>query len=156
MNDVTLNSLATIGAALAHPGRLRILALLREGGLYVCQIRSVLGLAASTVSVHLAVLRRAGLVNEERSGRWVHYRLAREEPVGSVVREVLHLVKDDRQVTADSQLLAPLRRVPVDRLCRAGLDLEKFGIPGPGCRRPDPQPPRHDGAGPAPSETEST
>ncbi len=45
--------------ALGHPVRLRILAMLRDGGLCVCQITAVLGLASSTVSAHLAELRRA-------------------------------------------------------------------------------------------------
>ncbi len=148
MKEVTLDALVDAGAALAHPGRLRILALLGEGGLYVCQIRSVLGFAASTASAHLAVLRRAGLVSEEKFGRWVQYHLTGEQPIGSVLREILLLIRDDRQVTTDAALLAAVRRVPVDRLCRAGLDLATFGITGPGCRRGAAQPALH-GAGPA-------
>ena len=135
MRDVTLATLAQIGAALAHPGRLRILALLREGALYVCPIRTVLGFPASTVSVHLAVLRRAGLVGEEKFGRWIRYRLTSEEPMGSMVREILHLAKDDPHVIADADLINAVRRVPVDGLCRAGFDLAKLGLVGPGCRR---------------------
>ena len=131
MREVTLDTLAQIGAALGHPGRLRILALLREGALYVCQIRTVLGFPASTVSVYLAVLRRAGLVREEKSGRWIQYRLTSEEPVGSVVREILHLAKDDSRVIADAGLLNAVRRVPVEGLCRAGLDRARLRITRP-------------------------
>ena len=47
--------------ALAHPGRLRILAMLRGGPLCVCQMTAVLKLAPSTVSAHLSELRSAGL-----------------------------------------------------------------------------------------------
>ena len=65
MKDVTLDTLEAVGGALGHNDRLRILALLREGDLYVCQIRTVLGLASSTVSAHLAILRRSGLVAEQ-------------------------------------------------------------------------------------------
>jgi len=61
---------------LAHPVRLRILALLRGGELCVCEVAEVLGLAASTVSEHLTGLRRAGLVRERKVGRWVHVALA--------------------------------------------------------------------------------
>jgi DNA-binding transcriptional ArsR family regulator len=135
MKEVTLDTLAEVGAALAHPGRLRILALLREGDLYVCQIRTVLELAASTVSAHLAILRRNGLVTEQKQGRFVQYGLTDEEPLGSLVREILHLVKEDRQVIEDGRLLEAVRRVPLDRLCRAGLDLNAMGIEGRGCRR---------------------
>src|SRR4030042_1452469 len=48
--------------ALAHPVRLRILAMLRGGELCLCQMRAVLDLAASPLSPHLADLTRAGLV----------------------------------------------------------------------------------------------
>jgi ArsR family transcriptional regulator, arsenate/arsenite/antimonite-responsive transcriptional repressor len=153
MKEVTLDTLEAVGGALAHKGRLRILALLREGDLYVCQIRTVLGLAPSTVSVHLAVLRRGGLVAEQKQGRFVQYGLTDEEPLGSVVREVLHLVKEDRQVIDDARLLEAVRRVPLDRLCRAGLDLTAMGIEGRGCRRRRPAPAQEDRVAPATRST---
>ena len=140
MNDVTLDTLEAVGRALAHKGRLRILALLREGDLYVCQIRTVLGLAPSTVSAHLAILRRSGLVAEQKQGRFVQYRLTDEEPLGSVVREILHLVKEDRQLIDDTRLLQAVVGVPLDRLCRAGLDLTAMRNEGRGCQRRRPAP----------------
>ena len=138
MKDVTLDVLEGVGGALAHKGRLRILALLREGDLYVCQIRTVLGLAPSTVSVHLAILRRAGLLTERKQGRFVEYGLTDEEPLGSVVREILHLVKEDPQVIDDGRMLEAVRRAPLDRLCRAGLDVRAAGIEGRACKRRSP------------------
>jgi DNA-binding transcriptional ArsR family regulator len=53
MKEVTLDALAGIGTALSHSSRLRIMTLLRESDLYVCQIRAVLQIAASTLSVQL-------------------------------------------------------------------------------------------------------
>jgi len=153
MNDVTLDSLEAVGGALGHKGRLRILALLREADLYVCQIRTVLGLAGSTVSVHLAILRRGGLVTEQKQGRFVQYGLTDEEPLGSLVREILHLVKEDRQVIEDARLLEAVRRLPLDRLCRAGLDLAAIGIEGRGCRRRGPAPAQEHRVAPVPRPT---
>ena len=132
MQEVTLDTLGAVGGALGHTGRLRVLALLRESDLYVCQIRTVLGLAASTVSVHLAILRRAGLVAEQKQGRFVQYGLTDQEPLGSLVREILHLVKDDCRVLDDARLLESVRRVPLDRLCRGGLSVTATGIPRAG------------------------
>lgn len=63
---------------LADEHRLAILALLARGELCVCHLVDVLGLPQSTVSRHLAVLKRAGLVRDrrdERDGRWTHYAL---------------------------------------------------------------------------------
>lgn len=62
--------------ALAEPIRLRILALLREGELCVCDLVEVLQMPQSTVSRHLALLKGAGWVAERRQGVWMHYRLA--------------------------------------------------------------------------------
>jgi len=61
--------------ALAHPARLRILAMLRHAELCVCQMSTILQLAASTVSGHLNDLRRSGLVLERKQGKLVYYAL---------------------------------------------------------------------------------
>ena len=59
---MTMNDLLTITNALADEGRLRALAALFPGELCACQIIELLGLAPSTVSKHMAILRHAGLV----------------------------------------------------------------------------------------------
>ena len=56
--------------------RLRILNLLRNGELCVCDIVNVLQASQPLVSRHLAYLRRAGLVLARKDGLWMHYRLA--------------------------------------------------------------------------------
>lgn len=125
--------------ALAHPGRLRMLAMLRGGDLCVCQLTAVLDLAASTVSSHLSDLRRAGFVKERRSGKWVHYHLVGSGPLADVVRQTLRLVDDDEQLRQDARLVSALRTVPLETLCRADLDLKAVGVirpTGGGRRRP--------------------
>jgi ArsR family transcriptional regulator len=62
--------------ALADLTRVRILHLLREGPLCVGDLVSVLCLSQPKVSRHLAYLRRAGLVEDEKRGLWCFYRLA--------------------------------------------------------------------------------
>ena len=76
MTTDTLRPLVDTLKVLAHPVRLRILALLHGGELCVCEVAEVLGLAPSTVSEHLTGLRRTGLVRERKVGRWVHVALA--------------------------------------------------------------------------------
>src|SRR5262245_10432783 len=55
--------------------RLRILHLLQQGELCVCDIVEVVGLLQPAVSRHLAYLRRSGLVSARRKGLWMHYSL---------------------------------------------------------------------------------
>jgi ArsR family transcriptional regulator len=54
--------------------RLRILRMLEGGPLCVCQVVEVLGLSQSTVSKHLVLLKHAGLIEDEKRGKWVFYR----------------------------------------------------------------------------------
>jgi ArsR family transcriptional regulator len=63
--------------AFADPVRLRLLNLLAEGEVCVCHLHEALDLPQSTVSRHLAYLRKRGLVLGRKEGLWVHYRLAK-------------------------------------------------------------------------------
>jgi DNA-binding transcriptional ArsR family regulator len=117
--------------ALAHPVRLRIVAMLRGGELCVCQMTAVLELAASTVSAHLADLKRAGLVEERKDGRWVFHRLAQDEAAAGHLGPVWTSLARDPQLEADARVLRELRRVPVETLCRVDLDLGRLGIRRP-------------------------
>lgn len=70
------SSLATILKAAGELTRLRILNLLRQGSICVCDLQAVLALPQPTVSRHLAALRHAGLVRDLREGTRVLYSLA--------------------------------------------------------------------------------
>ena len=65
--------------ALADENRLRLLLLLRERELFVCQLMAVLGISQPLVSRSLALLDREGLLESRRSGKQVFYRL-KERP----------------------------------------------------------------------------
>jgi DNA-binding transcriptional ArsR family regulator len=131
--------------ALAHPGRLRILAMLRGGDLCVCQMTAVLELAASTVSSHLGDLRRAGFVSERKRGKWVHYHLVHDGPLADLVEQALRLVGDDDLLTRDVGVVRALRKVPLETFCRTGFDRSAVGRrPQSGAQpaRPRPSPTR--------------
>lgn len=67
---------AELFKALAHPVRVRTLELLVERDRQVSELLTELGLEASHLSQHLALLRRAGVVTARRTGNAVHYALA--------------------------------------------------------------------------------
>ena len=66
---------AQVMKALAHPSRLFIVEELSRGERCVCELTEMIGADVSTVSKHLAVLREAGLVLDERRGVQIFYRL---------------------------------------------------------------------------------
>jgi ArsR family transcriptional regulator len=117
--------------ALAHPVRLRLLAMLEDGELCVCQMTAATGLAASTVSAHLSDLKSAGLLVERKDGRWVNYTWNTEPDARRARAEVQRQISGDAQVKADAQLIRDLRRVGVEELCRVELDLKRLGIRRP-------------------------
>jgi ArsR family transcriptional regulator len=129
-----LSTTVDVLKALAHPVRLRLISMMRGGELCVCQMTAVLELAASTVSEHLADLKRAGLVEERKDGRWVFHRLAKDEAATSHLEPVWKSIAHDPQ--SDTRVLRELRRVPVEELCRVALDLDQLGIKRPAVARP--------------------
>jgi DNA-binding transcriptional ArsR family regulator len=66
---------ARIIKALAHPARLLVVDELKAGPRCVCEIQKLVGSDMSTVSKHLAVLKNAGIVQDEKRGVQVFYRL---------------------------------------------------------------------------------
>lgn len=70
-----LNEIATILKALSHPSRLLMVEALGEKPYCVCELTAMVGSDTSTVSKHLAILRQAGIVTDEKKGNQVFYSL---------------------------------------------------------------------------------
>lgn len=66
---------AKVMKALAHPSRLMIVEELSRGERCVCDLTALVGHDISTVSKHLALLKNAGLLADEKRGKQVFYRL---------------------------------------------------------------------------------
>ncbi len=114
--------------ALAHPARLRILAMVKDGELCVCQFTAILELAISTVSTHLSELRRAGLLAARKVGRWVFYRLEDDPEVARLLEVVFAEIGEDRLVRRDASIVRQMRAYPPEDLCAMDVDLERLGI----------------------------
>ncbi len=61
--------------AFSDPNRVKIIAMLNEKSMCVCELRAALELSQPAVSSHLKVLDEAGLVRSEKDGLWVNYHL---------------------------------------------------------------------------------
>jgi len=66
---------ADVFKALGHPGRLLMVDELSRGERCVCELAALVGSEMATVSRHLSVLRNAGIVEDEKRGAQVFYRL---------------------------------------------------------------------------------
>ena len=85
-----VDQLESLFQALGDRTRLRLLNLLAGGEICVCFLVEVLGEPQPKISRHLAYLRREGLVEARRDGKWIHYRLS--EPASPLVDTVLKAV----------------------------------------------------------------
>jgi DNA-binding transcriptional ArsR family regulator len=129
-----LETFETVAKAIADPNRVRILKLLEGGELCVCQITTVLDLAAGTVSKHLSALKTAGLVQLRRDGKWAYYRLA-DRAFNPYAPTMLNLIgavlADDPTVAEDRRLLALVNKVPLPVLCHQGRAAIEPDSPAP-------------------------
>jgi DNA-binding transcriptional ArsR family regulator len=110
---MSLRRYEVVMKAVADPTRVRILKMLEPGELCVCQIIAVLALTPSTVSKHLSLLKAAGLVNDRKEKKWVHYSLDRASEdlyVNRILRDLAVWLADDRTIVADRERLAAARK----------------------------------------------
>ena len=117
---MTMRTIVNITKALADESRLRVLMALGGGELCVCQIVAMLGLAPSTVSKHMYLLRQAGLVEARKDGRWVYFHLAgagTDKAAREAVRWVQRHLANDPQISQDAKTLKAVLKMSPEELC---------------------------------------
>ena len=86
LSEPDADRLATALQALADPARLRLLSLIAncpDAEACGCDLTGPIGLSQPTVSHHLNVLHEAGLLDRERRGKWVYFKV-RPEPLAAL------------------------------------------------------------------------
>jgi len=103
-------SIADLLALVGKPARVQILTVIGEQEACVCHLEAALGLRQASISQHLMVLRKGGLVTAHRDGRNIFYRLTNPELVG-VLDHISQFVGGDQPA------MARLARRPVEGCC---------------------------------------
>lgn len=105
--------------AVSDPTRVRIVSVLQNQELCVCQIITMLNLAPSTVSKHLSILRQAKLIEDSKRGRWMFYRLP-DNP-NELTKKILLLIQtsltDDKLISDDKKQMNDILKVSKEDLC---------------------------------------
>lgn len=73
-----MTNAVTFSRALADETRWRIVRLVMDDALCVCELADILGMPQSSVSSHVQVIRKAGLLESEQCGKWTYFRIARD------------------------------------------------------------------------------
>ncbi len=111
-----MNRFINLLKALSDSNRLKICAILMEKPLCVCEITSLLGMANSTISEHLSVLRKNNLVVYERDGKWINYKFKwpDNQTEKMIIMQIIEYSKTDREF---SELVKKTASVDREIIC---------------------------------------
>jgi len=104
--------------ALSDPNRVKIVKLLQQKVMFVCELQSALGISQPSVSKHLKILEEAGLVDYQKDGLWVNYYLAdgHHSPYSaSLLGNIKHWLNEDPKV---AELVKKAPFLNRDEICK--------------------------------------
>jgi len=87
--------------SLSDPNRIKLVKLLQQKRMCVCELQEALGISQPSVSKHLKILEEAGVVDYKKDGLWVNYYLenANINPyVAAMLGNLEHWLDDDPQI----------------------------------------------------------
>ena len=99
--------------ALSDPNRVKVIKMLQQKEMCVCEIQEALGLAQPTVSKHMKQLEEAGLAVSKKDGLWVNYRLVGGEAnlyAAEMLRQMDKWLEDDADIRQMLHRLPEIRR----------------------------------------------
>jgi len=118
--NIKFNHTITVFKALSDENRLRAFLALQAKELCVCQIIALLGLAPSTVSKHMSILKNAGVVETKKKGRWVYYRITDYENSGveQILKALPDILTNEQQIKEDAEKINRILSIDPEYLCK--------------------------------------
>jgi DNA-binding transcriptional ArsR family regulator len=116
-----MQQFVNIAKALSDETRVRILLCLRRKPMCVCQIVELCGLAPSTTSKHMSILKQAGLVESRKDGRWVYYSLPGDDApplVNETIAWVRQSLGRDKTIMQDTKALRVILNEDPEQIAR--------------------------------------
>lgn len=104
--------------ALSDPNRVKIIKMLQQKMMCVCEMQAALKITQPSVSKHLRILEEAGLVTSDKDGMWVNYHLTSGSSspyAASLLGNLKHWLDDDKEV---SDLLGKLHSIRREWICK--------------------------------------
>ena len=113
-----MKSFVKVMKALSDPNRVKIVKVLQQKYMCVCELQGALKLAQPTVSKHLKILEEAGLVDYKKDGLWVNYFLAdgKSSPyAASLLGNLKHWLNEDTEI---AELMKKAIFIDREDICR--------------------------------------
>ena len=95
--------------AMGDENRFRILMMLLERPLCVCELLEVLDIKGGTLSAHLKLLKNADLISQNKDGRWIVYSISSEENI-NFLKEIETEMADNKIILADRNIINHISR----------------------------------------------
>lgn len=118
-----MNSAVTYFRALADATRWRIVPLVMDQALCVCDLATILDMPQSSVSSHVQVIRRAGLLESETCGKWTYFRIT-DDHLPLLRTLLMNLAREEHQAT-DLQRCREHLAQRAERCCRGPKKLAR-------------------------------
>jgi len=104
-----MDKLINLFKILSDENRMRILFMLKEKQLCVCEMLSLLNITGATLSSHLKILKLSGIIEQKKSGRWIEYTLS-----DKITIEMLDFIEkhfnDKKKISEDRAKLTKVKR----------------------------------------------
>jgi len=112
-----MKSFLKVMKALSDPSRIKIMKMLQQKVMCVCEMQTALQIAQSTTSKHLQILEEAGLIKSKKDGLWVNYMIADgdESPyAANLIGSLKHWLDNDPNI---EELIAQLPGIDRINIC---------------------------------------
>ena len=117
-----MQAAVTFAKALADATRLRVIAVLRQRELCVCELCDALEATQSTLSTHLTLLRDAGITCTRKQGKWIYYRLSDEAaPLIEIFLGHFADARRDKRMCRDTDRVRQRLKLRENGCCNVGF-----------------------------------
>jgi ArsR family transcriptional regulator, arsenate/arsenite/antimonite-responsive transcriptional repressor len=126
--EATMWDVMAVTKALADENRVRMLLAVHRKELCLCQLIELVGLAPSTVSKHMSILRQARLVEGRKEGRWMYYQIAgpnASKAVRDAIAWVRRSLARDPRIAEDIERLDRILKMDLQELCESQLSTDR-------------------------------
>ncbi len=109
-----MDELINLFSILSDKTRLRILLLLLNNELCVCEIFAALNMSQPRVSRQLAILKQARIIKDRRDGKWIYYRIEENEytkHLMSIISLLPEWLSDDAEFNNDKAMLKNISEI---------------------------------------------
>jgi ArsR family transcriptional regulator len=94
---------------LSDENRLRILFMLKQKNLCVCEILELLNISGATLSSHLKILKLSGIVEQKKEGRWIEYALI-DKNIIKFLDNIEDFIEDKTKIIDDNKKIKSLNK----------------------------------------------